>query len=51
MDVILGLLKTRKVESYSLYVCVFLIMNHIRDQFLEIFSFLEKSQNTFKKFG
>ena len=30
-------------------LCI-LIRNHIRDQFLEIFSFLEKSQNSFKKF-
>ena len=48
MDVISGVLKTRKAESCSLYVCVFLIRNHIRDHFLEIFC---KSQNTFKKFG
>ena len=48
MDVISGLLKTRKAESCSLYVCVFLIRNHIRDHFLEIFW---KSQNNFKKFG
>ena len=38
MDVISGVLKTRKSESCSLYVCVFLIRNHIRDHFLDIFS-------------
>ena len=48
MDVIKGVLKTRKPESCNLYVCVFLIRNHIRDHFLEIFC---KFQNTFKKFG
>ena len=48
MGVISGVLKTRKAESCSLYVCVFLLRNHIRDHFLEIFC---KSQNNFKKFG
>ena len=48
MYVISGVLKTRKAESCSLYVCVFLIRNHIRDHFLEVFC---KFQNTFKKFG
>ena len=43
-----GVLKTPKTESCSLYVCVFLIRNQIRDHFLEIFC---KFQNTFKKFG
>ena len=48
MDVISGVLKTRKAESCSLYVCVFLIRNHIRDHFLEVFC---KFQSTIKKFG
>ena len=48
MDVISGVLKTRKAENCSLYICVFLMRNHIRDYFLEIFC---KFQNTFKKFG
>ena len=48
MGVISGVLKTGKAESCSLYVCVFLLRNHIRDHFLEIFC---KSQNNFKKFG
>ena len=46
MDVISGVLKTRKAESCSLHICVFLIRNHIRDHFLEIFC---KFQNTFIK--
>ena len=45
MDVISGVLKTCKAESCGLYVCVFLIRNHIRDDVLEIFC---KLQNTFK---
>ena len=45
MDVISGVLKTCKAESCGLYVCVFLIRNHIRDHFLQIFC---KLQNTFK---
>ena len=48
MDVISGVLKTVKAESYGLYICVFLIRNQIRDHFLEIFC---KFQNTSKKFG
>ena len=43
-----GVLKTPKTESCSLYVCVFLIRNQIRDHFLEIFC---KFQNIFKKFS
>ena len=35
MDVIWGVLKIRKTESCSLYVCVFLIKNFIKDHFLE----------------
>ena len=46
-DVTSGILKVGKIESCSLYVCLFLIRNHIRDHFLEIFC---KFQNTFKKF-
>ena len=48
MGVISGVLKSHKAESCSLYVCVFLIRNHIRHHFLEVFC---KSQNTFKRFG
>ena len=45
MDVISGVLKSHKAESCN---CVFLIRNHIRHHFLEVFC---KSQNTFKRFG
>ena len=48
MDVISGVLKSHKAESCSLYVSVFLIRNHNRHHFLEVFC---KSQNTFNKFG
>ena len=48
MDVISGVLKSHKAESCSLYVSVFLIRNHNRHHFLEVFC---KSQHTFNKFG
>ena len=38
VDVVSGVLKTRKAESCILQVCKFLIRNAIRDHFLEIFS-------------
>ena len=48
VDVISGVLKTRKADSCSLQVCIFLIRNPIRDHFPEIFC---KLKSTFKKFG
>ena len=45
--IIPGVLKRRKAESRGLYICVFLMSDHIRNHFLEIFY---KFQNTFKKF-
>ena len=35
----LRVFKTRKAESCILYLCVFLVRNHIRDHFLEVFCF------------
>ena len=46
MEVILGVLKTCKSESFSLQVCKFLIRNPIRHHFLETFC---KLKSTFKK--
>ena len=47
VDVILGVLKTHKLDGSSLQVCKFLIRKTIRDHFLEVFC---KFQNTSKKF-
>ena len=48
LDIISGVLKTRKAESCSLQVCKFLIRHAIRDHLLKIFF---KFQSSFKKFG